>query len=1739
MKTHRSWTIIGMLAIVAMVLAFAAPFQHAAQAADEGPRPSASLRVIYPVKAGVTTASLGVLAQKPVGGAPTAGIMALREKINQVLPKALSTAGQSASTDSSIVQSTAPVGVKAMPSPLTSFDGNNNVYGVLPPDTNGDIGYDPGTGTKYYFQTVNLHFSIWNVTDPTSPSVLVNAAANNSLWSGFGGICESNNDGDPIVLFDHLSQRWLFSQFALDMGTPEFHQCIAVSKTADPTGEWYLYDYLISDHNLNDYPKFGVWPDAYYMTVNQFDANNNYAWAGAGVAAFDRAAMLAGDPNAVMVYIDTGTVTTDYGGMLPADLDGTAPPNGTPGYFIEWDDSTWLGDPADTLRIWEFHVDWNAPANSTFGADANYTPNATVQTADVDPDMCGFDRNCIPQPGGTAVDAISDRLMYRAAFRVLSDGSFTLLSNHTVDADGSDHAGIHWFELRYDGSSWSMHQEGVYAPDSENRWMGSVAMDHVGDIALGYSLSSTSTYPSVRYAGRLSGDPLGEMTQGEETLVAGGGSQSHSSGRWGDYSMMSVDPLDDCTFWYTQEYYSTDSSADWNTRIGAFVFPSCAAGATGSLEGTVTDNATGDPIANAKVTASDGVNSYETYTNDQGQYSFATLPVGTYDVTAEAWGYSSSTVNNVTITADATTQQDFALSPVPMTTITFEVKDSQTNWPLYAVITVDGTPYTALYTDPTTGTATGEFPQGNYHVTVTSIWPGYLVNHHTLTVTDTDATDAVLLDANLATCTAPGYEFQSGFSEDFENGVPPMGWAVVDNVAGGGLDWMSNTDYGDGNYTGGQGLSADVNSDLNKHVPYDTELITPSIDVAALPAKMLTYLANYQQYSADEAFDLDISTDGGITWTNILQWKEDHGTIYGTPGEKVSVDLSSYLSGATSFQLRWHYYTSESSPWNWYAQIDQVEIGGCAPAADGLVFGAVVDANSGNYFSGSEASVTDGAHDAQWVSVSQDPNTPPYLYVLGEPAGGVSLTASGPAGYHNDTEAVSVASASAVRQDFNLTAAHLTLAPGEQSFAVYPSQPTTSGSATLGNVGTAGTDYQVFAVKGPVPHFTPLSPEALEQGLDLDGLSKAELSALFDENAQNAGAFAMPVGEKAPVAMTNAGNVVADWEATGLTYAWGLGVERTAGNLWVGDLAAAGAPSNTDYEFQPDGTSTGMSIDLPWVGVFAADMAYDPFTGMLWQINVGGDFCIYELNPVNMTSTGRKICPDPALSLRGLAFDPLTNTFIAGTWGYGGYVFRIGMDGQYYEMKQINLPISGLAFNPSTGHLFALINADTSNTGAFDVYVLDPAQDYAIIGAFNLMENGTPLYGDSYGQAGLGVSCDGTLWAVDQSQNKVYGFESGETGWCDFTASWLTVTPDSGLLAAGDEVPLALGIDMTGLPSGPYDAHLQGTAITPYQDPMSGVHVDVLANNDAVEGAVALDIPSSTVVDTSGYTFRSDDPVPSCAGARTGATAWYTVTSTEDRYVGLDTFLSDYDTVIGVFSGSPGAFSEVACNDDAVGAQSHLGFQATAGTTYYIMVGAKNEGAGGELHLHVSSFTDVPGNLWAWTYIEALRQVGISGYPDGTYRPANSVTRAQIAKFVLLAKHGAGYTPPSFASYSFSDIEGLWAADWIEEAYQEGIVGGYSDGTYRPNNFVTRAQMVKFVLLGKHGAGYTPPSFSSYSFSDIEGLWAADWIEEAYQEGIVGGYPDGTYRPNNHVTRAQMAKFLVNAFSLTLPSLAP
>jgi hypothetical protein len=438
-------------------------------------------------------------------------------------------------------------GPLSMVTPTLTFEGissSTSACACLPPDTNGAV------GPNHYIQTVNSAFQIWNKDGTVAKAV----ADINTIFTGFGNTCEALNDGDPIVLYDRLADRWFINQFTST--APPYSQCTAISKTGDPTGAYWRYQFALSNTDFYDYQKYGIWPDGYYMTANVFGPSGGFARP--SMIAFDRAKMLNGE-TATYQEFNPGNF---YASILPSDMEGTTPPPaGSPNYFAT------VAGSNDRLRLWKFHVDWAAPAQSSLTGPINLT------TAPYDPNLCG-NGPCVPQPNTTQkLTTLGDHTMYRLAYRNMGTHEM-LVTNHTVDV-GGDQSAIRWYEVRNPNTSPFIYQQGTYAPDTLHRWMGSAATDRDGNIAIGYSVSSSSVFPSIRYAGRLASDALGVLGQGEATLMAGSGSQTHSSGRWGDYSGMVVDPTDDCTFWYTTEYYSATSSSSWKTRIGKFKFPSC------------------------------------------------------------------------------------------------------------------------------------------------------------------------------------------------------------------------------------------------------------------------------------------------------------------------------------------------------------------------------------------------------------------------------------------------------------------------------------------------------------------------------------------------------------------------------------------------------------------------------------------------------------------------------------------------------------------------------------------------------------------------------------------------------------------------------------------------------------------------------------------------------------------------------------------------------------------------------------------------------------------------------------------------------------------------------------------------------------------------------------------------------------------------------------------------------------
>ncbi len=422
-----------------------------------------------------------------------------------------------------------------------------------PPDTNGAV------GLTQYVQWVNTSYAVF---DKATGNLLAGPTAGSTIWAGFPDVCGSTNRGDPIVTYDRIANRWVLSQFAFaSTSVAPFLQCIAVSTTSDATGSYNRYSFNPSagfpTQLLDDYPKMGVWPDAYYESYNMFNGN---AFAGAGLCAYDRNAMINGQ-TALQICFTNSSV----GGVLPSDFDGTTlPPNGSPNFMVAFDGNL------SSLDLLAFHVDFVTPNNSTLTGPTN------IPVAPFSP-LCNG-RTCVPQPGTTQqLDSLADRLMYRLAYRNFGDHE-SLVVNHSVLAGSS--GGVRWYEIQNPNGSVTVAQQSTFAPDANFRWMGSIAMDQAGDIAMGYSLSSSTVNPSIAVTGRGPSDPANTM-QAENVMVNGTGQQvgTTPSGnlltRWGDYSAMQIDPVDDCTFWFTTEYMKTTGVFNWNTRIMSFKFPGC------------------------------------------------------------------------------------------------------------------------------------------------------------------------------------------------------------------------------------------------------------------------------------------------------------------------------------------------------------------------------------------------------------------------------------------------------------------------------------------------------------------------------------------------------------------------------------------------------------------------------------------------------------------------------------------------------------------------------------------------------------------------------------------------------------------------------------------------------------------------------------------------------------------------------------------------------------------------------------------------------------------------------------------------------------------------------------------------------------------------------------------------------------------------------------------------------------
>jgi len=548
------------------------------------------------------------------------------------------------------------ISTNAAPAPILTFDGLDrfNWGSGSPPDTTGDV------GPNYFIQGVNSSVGIYRKSDGAQEA----AFTFDTLMSqgNFGNQCDSENFGDPVILYDTFEDRWVLTDFAftLDGGgnvnPPEAFMCFAVSMTGDPiSGGWNFYSIRVTD-GLNDYPKLGIWPDGIYMSANMFGYPAGAAYQGARVWALNKQQMYAGSQSVKVVTFDIGA--GDFTAVPSnARLQTGTPPPGRPNFFL----SSW--NFLNALTVYKFHVDWdNIPLSTFTGPDV---PLSATSWPNASPDN-------VPQSGtANLIDAVAIRGMVQNNYTNYG-GTESLWMPHTVRrANTAGFAAPRWYQVDITGGTVNPNipQAATWDPDGANvmhRWMPSLALDRAGNMAMGYSTSSGSTFPSIAYAGRLAGDPVNTFSQTEQVMFAGTASQT-TSARWGDYSGMTLDP-DGCTFWYTNQYANPSSQASnqrWLTRIGAFRYPSCTAvGAGGIISGTITVTPGGAAISGATV----NLGARTTTTNNAGQYSFTGIPAGTYpSITASHPGYVPQTFTSIVVDDDLTTTQNFQLGAAQVT----------------------------------------------------------------------------------------------------------------------------------------------------------------------------------------------------------------------------------------------------------------------------------------------------------------------------------------------------------------------------------------------------------------------------------------------------------------------------------------------------------------------------------------------------------------------------------------------------------------------------------------------------------------------------------------------------------------------------------------------------------------------------------------------------------------------------------------------------------------------------------------------------------------------------------------------------------------------------------------------------------------------------------------------------------------------------------------------------------------
>jgi S-layer homology domain len=958
----------------------------------------------------------------------------------------------------------------------------------------------------------------------------------------------------------------------------------------------------------------------------------------------------------------------------------------------------------------------------------------------------------------------------------------------------------------------------------------------------------------------------------------------------------------------------------------------------------------------------------------------------------------------------------------PTVHVTGTVTDgSGHGWPLFAAIVIssDSTEPATVYSDPVTGGYAADLFDGvAYTFAVTAMSAGYVPGGGAVTTAGQPVVaDWTLIAGGL--CNAPGYAAgtfgPAVLNEGFDAGTLPAGWSV--SQVSGNATWQIYTagdpcTQFDGNRTGGAGPYAVLNSDCdsNGFEPDDSSLVTPAVDLGASANAVIRWANDFIDLGFGAVADVDVSTDGGTTWTNVWEAPGD------VPGPGTQAADMSMAAGHANVKARFHY----NAFWAWWWQVDDVQVGpfACTVLPGGLVAGTVTDANTGLGLNG--ATVTNVGSSVSTTTIAAPGQGDGFYSFFAAGSGSQAFEASLEK-YTSVTQNATVAANGAVRLDFSLPAGLLDAAPRPLNAIVSPGG-TQELTLNLTNAGAGDGSFQLLEVNvppPPPPAFGLTKPVSIASARD----RRLGFAGVTAGNFNARGLKLLPPMAKAPAnvpaAGGGAGNVILSYP-TGFLGGYGLAYDQVANRLWVSnsDAPRAGLPGDgLDHQFLPDGTPTDETIDLSstasdWQG----DGTYNARTGMIWQTNVGylfsvhGDKCLFEIDPVAKVVTGKQICgPWGETPQVGLAYDYSTDTYYAGD--QLGVITHIDSAGNLIDSAYVGLQIAGLAYNPTTKHLFV----GTFSMAPFDVYVMERRGDiYFPLKGFSFTSAGVPVLNPR--GVSLEADCSGHLWAYDVFQQVVYEAESGETGWCVNDIPWVSETPTTGTIAGsagarvaggGATLPVTVTFESQGLLPGLRQGSFVFTTDTPNPVAPVPVSLTVLFN----------DVPTDSFAANFIYGAAGSGIMPGC---------------------------------------SPQAPASSFCPNDVVTRRTMAGFIERAA-----------HGALTPPPVYLGEFNDVLLGSFNSDYIQGLVSDGITaGCGGSNYCPDAPNTRAQMAVFIWKAQHGTVAPPACTPPGTFADVpcpDGF-AVDYVEAIAAEGITAGCGNGNYCPTASITNAQMAVFLV---------------------------------------------------------------------------